>query len=73
MTITVDPAGPDAGVPDVGNLLELYLHDLSDVFPIELGPDGRFGYQDFPATGRSPTAGSRSSSGRIGILWASCW
>ncbi|WP_437608821.1 GNAT family N-acetyltransferase [Sorangium sp. So ce834] len=29
----------------LSNLLELYIHDLSDVFPgLELGPDGRFGY-----------------------------
>ena len=29
----------------IGNLLELYIHDLSDVFPgVELGPNGRFGY-----------------------------
>lgn len=26
------------------NLVELYLHDLSEAFPIELGPEGRFGY-----------------------------
>ena len=27
------------------NLLELYIHDLSESFPyVELGPDGRFGY-----------------------------
>ena len=31
--------------PLLANLLELYLHDLSEAFPsIELGPDGRFGY-----------------------------
>ena len=29
----------------LSNLLELYLHDLSEAFPsIELKPDGRFGY-----------------------------
>lgn len=28
----------------LGNLLELYAHDLSDVFEVVLGPDGRFGY-----------------------------
>ena len=29
----------------LANLLELYLHDLSEAFPqIELGADGRFGY-----------------------------
>ena len=28
----------------LGNLLELYSHDLSDVFSIDVGGDGRFGY-----------------------------
>src|SRR2546427_27506 len=29
----------------LSNLLELYIHDLSEAFPsIELNPDGRFGY-----------------------------
>jgi predicted acetyltransferase len=29
----------------LSNLLELYIHDLSPIFPaVELGPDGRFGY-----------------------------
>ena len=33
----------------LANLLELYIHDLSDVFPnVELGPDGRFGYHPLP-------------------------
>lgn len=33
----------------LSNLLELYIHDLSDVFPgIELGADGRFGYDKLP-------------------------
>ena len=27
------------------NLLELYIHDLSEAFPVQLGPDGRFGYE----------------------------
>jgi predicted acetyltransferase len=34
--------------PMLGNLLELYVHDLSEVFPVELGPDGRFGYEKLP-------------------------
>jgi predicted acetyltransferase len=34
--------------PLLGQLLELYLHDLSDVFPIDVGPDGRFGYDRLP-------------------------
>jgi predicted acetyltransferase len=32
----------------LANLLELYLHDLSAAFPIQLGADGRFGYQWLP-------------------------
>src|SRR5215831_5575094 len=32
----------------IGDLLELYTHDLSDVFPVQLGEDGRFGYQQLP-------------------------
>jgi len=28
----------------LSNLLELYIHDMSEVFPhVQLGPDGRFG------------------------------
>ncbi len=33
-----------AAAPLLANLLELYIHDLSEIFPIDLGPDGRFGY-----------------------------
>jgi predicted acetyltransferase len=33
----------------LANLLELYLHDLSEVFPgISFGADGRFGYRRLP-------------------------
>jgi predicted acetyltransferase len=33
----------------LANLLEFYIHDLSDVFPnIELGQNGRFGYEKLP-------------------------
>jgi predicted acetyltransferase len=32
----------------LANLLEFYIHDLSEVFPIDLGPDGRFGYPKLP-------------------------
>jgi len=32
----------------LSHLVELYLHDLSDIFPIDLGPDGRFGYDRLP-------------------------
>jgi predicted acetyltransferase len=36
----------DAAV--LSNLMELYSHDLSDVFRLELGPEGRFGYEKLP-------------------------
>lgn len=32
----------------LANLLELYSHDLSDVFALELGANGRFGYERLP-------------------------
>ena len=33
----------------LSNLLELYVHDMSEVFPhVQLGPDGRFGYSRLP-------------------------
>jgi predicted acetyltransferase len=34
--------------PVLANLLELYIHDFSEVIPLELGPDGRFGYPELP-------------------------
>lgn len=37
-----------AEAPLLANLLELYIHDMSEIFPIELGPDGRFGYDRLP-------------------------
>lgn len=42
--VVLDPAAL-ADSPLLANLLELYIHDLSEAFPnIELGRDGRFGY-----------------------------
>ncbi len=32
----------------LSNLLELYAHDLSETFALELGPEGRFGYEKLP-------------------------
>jgi predicted acetyltransferase len=31
--------------PVLSNLLELYIHDLSEIFAVEVGADGRFGYE----------------------------
>jgi predicted acetyltransferase len=45
--VTIEQATQaDAGL--LANLLELYVHDLSEAFSIELGPDGRFGYPKLP-------------------------
>jgi len=41
--VELDAATPaDAAL--LANLLELYVHDMSEVFAVELGADGRFGY-----------------------------
>ena len=47
-TIALDAATlSDASL--LSNLLELYIHDLSEVFlDVELGADGRFGYDELP-------------------------
>jgi predicted acetyltransferase len=45
--VVLDVATPrDAAV--LSNLLELYAHDLSEAFALELGADGRFGYENLP-------------------------
>ncbi len=34
----------------LGNLMELYIHDLSAMFPqVKLGEDGRYGYPELPS------------------------
>ena len=38
----------------LSNLLELYIHDLSEIFPIEVGADGRFGYEKLPSYWSEP-------------------
>ena len=45
--VTLERATPDMS-PLLENLLELYIHDLSEIFAVELGPDGRFGYDKLP-------------------------
>jgi catechol 2,3-dioxygenase-like lactoylglutathione lyase family enzyme len=45
--VALDAAAPgEAGV--LSNLLELYAHDLSEIFSLEFGADGRFGYEKLP-------------------------
>jgi predicted acetyltransferase len=48
LDVVLDVAAPsDAALLE--NVLELYLHDLSEAFPIiELGANGRFGYDQLP-------------------------
>lgn len=45
--VALEVASP-RDAPILSNLLELYCHDLSDVFALELGADGRFGYDRLP-------------------------
>jgi predicted acetyltransferase len=46
--VTLELATPEEA-PLLANLLELYVHDVSDVFTqVELGADGRFGYAKLP-------------------------
>lgn len=46
--MTLEPATA-ADQPLIANLLELYVHDVSDVFTeVALGADGRFGYPKLP-------------------------
>jgi predicted acetyltransferase len=45
--IEVIPAAPEQG-SILANLLELYGHDFSEVFDLDLGGDGRFGYKNLP-------------------------
>jgi predicted acetyltransferase len=48
LNVTLDAAAP-ADAERLANLLELYIHDLSAVFPgIELKDEGRFGYERLP-------------------------
>jgi predicted acetyltransferase len=42
----------DAGV--LSNLLELYVHDMSEIFPVEIGANGRFGYGNLPLYSSQP-------------------
>jgi hypothetical protein len=58
--VTLDIATASSA-PILANLLELYVHDLSGVFAIDIGADGRFGYDR--STGLSPTPILPSSSG----------
>lgn len=45
--VTLELATPERALM-LSNLLELYIHDMSEIFPLEPGPDGRFGYGSLP-------------------------
>lgn len=45
--VTLAPARPQDREL-LANLLELYVHDLSEIFPVAPGEDGRFGYERLP-------------------------
>ena len=32
----------------LGNLLELYIHDFTELIAIDIGDDGRYGYKSLP-------------------------
>jgi len=51
--VCIHRVGPEAA-PLLSNLLELYIHDMSEVFPVRLGPDGRFGYEKLPSYWSEP-------------------
>lgn len=58
--VVLEPATlRDAAV--LSNLLELYSHDLSEVFALDPGVDGRFGYKNCPSIGQNPRAGCHFS------------
>ena len=40
--------------PLLANLFELYAHDLSDAFALDIGPDATFGYPQLPLYWREP-------------------
>jgi predicted acetyltransferase len=75
--VVLEPATlRDAAV--LSSLLELYSHDLSDVFALEPGVDGRFGYEKLPLYWSEPEsrlpflirAGTRLAGFAL-VTWAS--
>jgi predicted acetyltransferase len=55
LPVSLDAARPDDATL-LGNLVQLYIHDLSAVFPdIAPGPDGRFSYRTLSLYWSEPT------------------
>jgi predicted acetyltransferase len=46
-TVSLEVASEDRA-PLLSNLLNLYMHELSDTFPVAIGADGRFQYGKLP-------------------------
>lgn len=42
-SVTLRPAAP-SDKPAIANLIQLYLHDMTEFMPFPVGADGRFGY-----------------------------
>ena len=51
--ITITPAGDDQK-PVIANLIQLYLHDMTESMPFPVGGDGRFEYEFFDRFWRFP-------------------
>lgn len=47
VSVEVDPALREHA-PILANLLELYAHDFSEFLNLDIGADGRFGYESLP-------------------------
>lgn len=67
--VTEDTQGP------LANLLELYMHDMSETFPVRINDDGRFGYAWLPTYWAEPDRRFpyviRSESGLSGFVLVS--
>ena len=51
--ISIDAARHE-DMPLLSNLLELYMHDMSEIFPLRLDGAGRFGYERLPLYATQP-------------------
>ncbi len=53
LAVSIDlAAASDAGA--LANLMHLYMHDMSEIFPVEPGADGRFVYDRLPSYWTEP-------------------
>jgi len=53
VNVKVISASPEQE-PILANLLELYVHDFSELIDLKLGADGRFGYKQLPLYWKEP-------------------